>query len=308
MALRLPPLNTLRFFEAAARHLSLRLAAAELSVTTSGVSHGVQGLEDWLGVALFARTTRGLMLTDAGKRLYPEVQAFLTEVSLASSGLTSQLPRSALCVSSAPSFARLVLLPRLNDFRTKYPDIAIAIDTSHKQVEFPRDGADIAIRVGRGGWEQLSATHLLTEDLVPVMSPMLAKSYSHWAALREATLIHVTTVTQDWAAWAAAVGYGALSAHEMRVDSIHMATEAAVQGLGIALGRLPLIERFLASGKLVLGPWPAARSATGHWLVGRPETMVCPEVVAFRQWLEGQLAELQKQSTATAQHRGGSRQ
>lgn len=292
MPLRLPPLNTLRFFEAAARHLSLRLAAVELGVTRGGVSRGIQGLEDWLGIALFARTSRGLMLTDAGKKLYPEVQRFLVDISTASASLNAQLPRSQISVSVAPSFARFILLPRLNEFRSRYPHIAISIDTAHKQIEFPRDGVDVAIRVGRGGWERLSAIHLMTEDLIPVLSPRLASQYSDLSALQDAPLIHVMSVTQDWEAWAAASGYGSLSRTGMRVDSIQMAMEAAAQGLGIALGRLPLVHRELASGQLVVGPWRMVRAATSYWLVGLPEMMTAPEITAFRLWLEQEIREL----------------
>lgn len=290
MAFRLPPLNTLRFFEAAGRHLSFKLAAEELEVTPSAVSHGIQSLEDWLGVSLFARTSRGLALTDAGQDYLPSVREALTVLSNATDRVPDRPPRRSLAISVAPTFGARLLLPRLPAFRELYPEVTVHIDTTHTRVEFPRDGADIAIRLGTGTWPDLTATHLLAEELVPVCSPELLSKLGPVTSLCDAPLIHITTVSQDWAAWARAAKRDAIECERgLMVDTIQMAIDAAVQGLGVAIGRLPLVGPELSTGRLVRFCGPCVKADTAYWLVGPRETMIRPEIVTFRDWLIDEL-------------------
>lgn len=290
MALRLPPLSTLRLFEAAGRLQSFKLASVELAVTPSAVSKGVQSLEEWLGVPLFVRGAKRLTLTEAGEAYLPSIRQALAILAAASERVPGRPARRSLALSVAPAFGSRLLLPRLAGFRRLHADISIAIDTNHRQVDFPNDGVDLAIRMGTGNWPDLEATRLLSEELVPVCSPdflrSLGKIADLGARLRAAPLIHLTSTSDDWAAWLRDSGLGIVDAkRSLMVDTIDMAIDAACRGLGIAIGRLPFARPELDTGKLVAFCDPVVVAKTGYWLVGLPDTMKRPEVVAFRRWL-----------------------
>ncbi len=291
MPYRLPPLNTLRVFEAAGRHLSFKAAAEELHVTPSAVSHAIQGLEDWLGVALFVRGTRGLSLSGAGTAYLPQVRQALDALARATEALPGRPARGALSISAAPTFALRWLIPRLPDFQKAHPDVAVTIDTAHRLVDFPRDGIDLAIRMGKGPWPDLYALKLVTEQLVPVASPAVAERLRGPADLAGETLLHIVNVAEDWAAWSRAAGLDALDlSRGLRFDTIQHAMNAAVQGLGVAIGRKPLVDADLAGGALVELFGPAVPSTTAYWLVCGQESLARPEVVRFRDWIRAQLA------------------
>jgi DNA-binding transcriptional LysR family regulator len=288
VALRLPPLSGLRLFEAAGRHVSFKLAAEELRLTPSAVSHGIVALERWLGVALFERGPRGLALTEAGRDYLPYVSEALTMIATGTQRLPSRRADRKIVISSAPTFAARVLLPNLERFRARHPEISVAIDTQHRQVGFPVDGVDLAIRMGRGPWPGLASTRLLGERLVPVCAPgYLARLGNGGAAdLARATLIHLSTATEDWAAWAEATGCDGLDfSRGVSFDTIHMAVEAAVAGLGVMIGRRPLIDRELADGSLVAASAAAVDGATAYWLVGAEAVEARPDIAAFKRWV-----------------------
>lgn len=290
MAYRLPPLNTMRLFEAAGRLLSFKAAAAELHVTPSAVSHGVQSLEDWLGVTLFIRGNRSLALSEAGATYLPQVRKALDLLTKASANLPGRRATGCLSVSVAPSFGRLWLVPHLPRFQARHPAIEIAIDTSHQQIALPRDGVDLAIRMGSGDWAGLDAIHLVTEQLVPVCAPRLAATFGQPDDLAGATLLRVADVSEDWQCWFELAGVAPTTgAGSLSFDTIHMALEAAVQGLGVVMGRLPLMAGDLAAGRLVPLFGPPRSCTTGYWLVAPAETLQRPEVTAFRQWIEQDL-------------------
>ncbi|MEP9366932.1 transcriptional regulator GcvA [Xanthobacter sp. VNH20] len=291
MAYRLPPLNALRLFEAAGRHLSFKLAAEELNLTPSAVSHGIQGLEDWLGVPLFARGHRQLVLTPAGVAYLPRVRDILGQIASATEAVPGRRPADRLKVSVAPTFGMRWLIPHLGRFQTRHPGIQVSIDTAHRSVEFPRDGVDVAIRMGEGGWPDVAADLLVREHLVPVCAPALAATLREASDLAGQTLLHVTEVSEDWNAWAAMRGIGGIDfSRGLQFDSIHLALEAAAQGLGVAMGRLTLVGDDFAAGRLVavLGPPVAAR--TGYWLLADRASLHRSEVAAFRAWLREELA------------------
>jgi DNA-binding transcriptional LysR family regulator len=286
MALRLPPLSTLRLFEAAGRLLSFKLAAAELAVTPGAVSKGVQSLEEWLGVPLFVRGARRLALTDAGQAYLPAIRQALALLATASDRIPGRPARRSVSLSVAPTFGSRLLLPRLAEFRRLHPDISLAIDTNHRQVEFPDDGVDLAVRMGDGRWPGLEATRLLSVELVPVCSPALLKKLDPSAGLNAAPLIHLTSVADDWAAWARETGQASIDGRRgLMVDTIDMAFDAASRGMGIAIGRLPFAQRELETGRLVRFCGPSVVAKAAYWLVGLNETMKRPEIVAFRRWL-----------------------
>lgn len=294
MALRLPPLSTLRLFEAAGRLQSFKLAAAELAVTPSAISKGVQALEDWLGVPLFVRGTKRLTLTEAGSAYLPSIRQALGILAVASERVPGRPARRSLALSVAPAFGSRLLLPRLAAFRRLHPDIGLAIDTNRRQVDFPGDGVDLAIRMGTGDWPDLEATHLLTERLVPVCSPDLLKTLGRivdpLARLKAASLIHLATASDDWGTWLRGADLGMVDPQRsLAVDTTDMAMDAASRSLGIAIGRLPFVQTELDAGKLVMFCDPVVVAKTGYWLVGLPDTMKRPEVGAFRRWLLSEL-------------------
>lgn len=292
MAYRLPPLTTLRLFDAAGRLLSFKRAAEELHLTPSAVSHGIQTLEEWLGVALFVRGNRTLALSDAGAAYLPQVQSALEALARATDAVPGRRPSGRLRVSVAPTFALRWLIPRLPAFQERHPDIFVSLDTAHRNLDFPRDGVDLGIRIGRGPWPALAAVRLLEEVLVPVCAPALAARIRTTTDLGGVPLLHVASISEDWAEWLEASGNtGALDVSRgLRFDALHLAADAAAQGLGVAIGRRPTLDPQIAAGALVpvLGPPVPAR--TVWWLVGARESAERPEVAAFRTWLRAEMA------------------
>lgn len=289
MGFRLPPVNTLRLFEAAARLGSFKLAADEIHITPSAISHGIQTLENWLGTELFHRGPRGLTLTPAGEAYAPEVQAALSILATATERLPGRRATGALSVSSAPTFANRWLLPRLSRFTELYPDIRVTIDTSRHYVDFPTAGIDLAIRRGTAPKSGESWTQLVPEMVVPVCSPSLRQSISvddEVELLGHAPLIHVTTVREDWRSWFEARGIAPPSNERaIRVDTIQLAAEGAMRGLGIAMGRKPLIDEYLVQGSLLEIAGPAIPADTSYWLVGTQLAFDRPETRLFRAWI-----------------------
>lgn len=296
MAYRLPPLNTLRLFEAAGRHQSFKAAAEELHLTPSAVSHGIQTLEEWLGVELFLRGNRSLSLTPAGQAYLPRVRDALQSLALATESVPGRAPSGRLSVSVAPTFALRWLMPRLPAFQERHPAITVALDTAHRVVEFPRDGIDAGIRLGRGDWPGLAALKLMEEDLVPVAAPALAARIACPADLATVPLLHVADVSEDWTAWAEAAGLPPSALGDglkrgLRLDAIHMAVDAAVRGLGVIIGRRPTVDPELASGQLVEVMGPRLRAKSAYWLVTARDSLRRPEVAAFRAWMRAEFAQ-----------------
>jgi LysR family transcriptional regulator, glycine cleavage system transcriptional activator len=300
MALRLPPLNSLRVFEAAARHKSFRKAAEELNLTASAVSHAVQTLETWLGLELFHREPRGLRLTAAGHAYAPLVNQGLALLAKATEEIPGRAPTCTLSVSVAPTFASKILLPRLDRFAARFPDIRLTIDTTMRLVDLTVDEFDLAIRFSTTEKPAPNWTLLMTESLVPVASPQFKRRFGRQPIARiltQAPLIEVTNISADWAYWFRATGMEPANERSLRVDTIQMAFEAAIRGLGVALGRRPLVDDDLEAGRLVaLGDEVASDS--GYWLVTPPTEYEKPELTLFRDWLVGELGSAERKSKA----------
>jgi DNA-binding transcriptional LysR family regulator len=178
MALRLPPLSALRVFEAAARHNSFRKAADELNLTASAVSHAIQTLENWLGVELFSREARGLRLTSAGEIYAPLVNQALTLLASATDQVPGRRPTGTPALSSAPSFASKILIPRLEKFTAQFPDIHLTIDTSTRLVDLTLDDFDVAIRYLSIKKPASNWTLLMPETIVPVCCPSMKQRFA----------------------------------------------------------------------------------------------------------------------------------
>lgn len=304
MPLRLPPLPALRFFEAAGRHQSFKLAAAELNVTPSAISHGIVGLEQSLGVELFVREPRGISLTAAGADYLSYVSEAFSLIAIGTQRLPNHRANRPIALSCAPTLASRWLLPRLAAFRARWPDANVTVDTSHRHVGFPVDGFDFAIRLSRAPVAGTAWTRLFGERLVPVCSPAYLANLrdAHGDIdLRRATLIHVNSASEDWQAWLDGVALDGVALDGvakdgtaidlndgLRVDTIQLAFEAASMGLGVALGRRPLVDCDLASGALVEACPQTIASSTAYWLVSAPNTDSAenrPELFDFKRWL-----------------------
>ena len=287
MPIPLPPLPSLRLFEAAARHESFRKAAEELGLTASAVSHGVDSLEKWLGVELFRRRPRGVTLTPAGRHLLPYVSEGLSMIALGAQRLPGRRAERRVVLSVAPTFAQCFLVPRLPRFRALHPGIRLSIDTSHRQALFPMEGVDLSIRMGKGAWPGVKSELLFRERLIPVTSPGYIASVSRNGLVDwpKVTYLRVSSLEKDWSAWIEGAGAELEIADDLHFDTVALATQAASSGLGIAIGRMPLVTPDLQAGRLVKADARIVDIETGYWLVGPAGQETRPAIRSFRKWL-----------------------
>jgi LysR family transcriptional regulator, glycine cleavage system transcriptional activator len=297
MGFKLPPLSSVRVFEAAARHGSFKNAAEELNITASAVSHAVQNLEDWLGVELFRRGGGKLELTEPGVAYAAAVGKAIKAIADATMRLPGRRSQGRLTLSSAPGFAARWLMPRLSRFTERHPDICVDIQTSIEPVDLPMEGIDAAIRLAPAERAMSHWTHLLKESLVPVCSPALRAKYAGLSAQElvvRADLVHMTSTSSDWAEWfrLAGIAQPAGVRTGLRVDTIHMALDAASRGFGIALGRAPLCDLEIERGQLVRIFDKDVPSGSSYWLVTMDAEFQSQDVKAFRQWLLDELGDV----------------
>jgi len=294
MARRLPPLNALRAFEAAARLGSFSAAAQELRVTDSAVSQQVRTLERYLGTRLFKRLPRGLLLTELGSTYLPVLTAGFDRLSEATLRLRSKGVGGLLTVAALPAFASGWLLPRIGRFQERHPRVDLLLKTSRALADFRREDVDVAIRFGAGDSTDTKSILLLPEDVFPVASPSLVSTSlipMQVAELRALPLLHDVDAQpgQPWLSWQAWFERaGVESPTALRglqfTDSIILA-DAAVAGLGVALGRGPNIEGQLARGQLVRLTRDSWRAAWSYRLVAPPVNFSRPNVRAFVDWI-----------------------
>jgi LysR family transcriptional regulator, glycine cleavage system transcriptional activator len=284
---RLPPLNALPSFEAAARHLSFSKAADELRVTHGAVSRAVRNLEEYLGVELMIRATRSVRLTPIGVSFAGEIRDVLEHLAAATSAATGQTS-GIVSVSTIDSFAARWLMPRLFRFRRTHGDIDVRVATSERLTDFISDGIDIAIRCGGGQYPGLSAELLMKEDHFPVCSPQLLKGRYPLrtpADLARHTLLH-DVFTVDWAMWLRSAGIDNVDPHRgpTFLSSDH-AIQAAVRGEGVVLGRSALVADDLAASRLVRPFELSLPAGFAYYVVYPQRALRRPSVKAFRDWL-----------------------
>ncbi len=299
---RLPPLTAVRYFEAAARHLSFTKAAAELNVTHGAISHQVKALEEWLGVPLFRRLNRALALTEAGQAYMVPVREALERLADGTRAVRARDGSGALTVSTLPSFAAKWLVPRLGSFRAAWPDIDVRISATQKLVDFGReDDVDCAVRHGRGpGWPGCDTDLLIAEDFAPVCSPKLLDGP---IPLREPADLAQHTLLQDydwridlWDRWLARAGITDLIRRRaLSFNSSSLMIQAAIDGLGVALSQSVLSGDDLAAGRLVRPFKLSVASDAGYYLVIPKGASARPKVAAFRDWLLGEAAIYKEQ-------------
>jgi LysR family glycine cleavage system transcriptional activator len=283
----LPSLNGLRAFEAAARHMSFTRAAAELNVTQTAVSHQIRRLEEQLGIALFVRRNRALALTREAEDYLPAIRSAFEDLRRATDRLRRPEDDGVLTVSTTASLAAKWLVTRVAAFQDANQGIEVRITTSANLVDFQREAVDMAVRYGRGIWPGLRADWLMAEDMFPVCAPTLAAALRRPEDLANQTLLHTTVSREDWQLWLTAAGLPVSIARQrgLMFDQSFMATQAAMDGLGVALGRRHLVEADIAAGRLV-APFDMVMPADAGYYVVAPEAAAdTPKIALFRDWL-----------------------
>jgi LysR family glycine cleavage system transcriptional activator len=304
---RLPPLNALRAFETAARHLSFAMAAKELHVTPAAISHQVKGLEDYFGQRLFRRLKRGLELTRTGQVLLPKLSEGFGCLGDAVAEMRSNEEEGTLAVSAAPSFATRWLAPRLHRFVGSNPELDVRINASTRLIDpgkdpnvsgdtvvgSPVEDADIVVRFGTGDYPGFRVDKLLSVTVTPMCSPRLLKSgppLREPADLKNHVLIHDNVLYDDgrplWDAWFEEAGLPDMdTSHGLRFSHALLALEAAADGMGVTMGMPVLAGSDLASGRLV-APLPLSLPLKfAYYIVSGPDTAERADVVAFRNWV-----------------------
>lgn len=299
MSRNLPPLNALRAFEAAARHLSFAKAAEELHVTPSAISHQIKSLEAYLGLPLFRRMNKAILLTDEGQTLLPGLRAGFQQLAEAVARARACNLRQVLTISAAPSFASKWLVPRLDKFRRQHPDIDVRIDASIELVDYAQADVDVGIRYGTGHYPDLYSECLLSDEIVPVCSPVLLEGehpLRQPADLRYHTLLHIDESTinsgwPDWPMWCRSAGIDDIDSQRgSRFSQTSLALQAAVQGHGVALLSFVLVADDLAEGRLVKLFAASFPVEFCYYFVCLHTSLTNPKVAAFQRWLQQETA------------------
>lgn len=296
-------LNALRAFEASARHGSFSGAASELNVTAAAVGQLVRGLEEWLGAPLFHRSPSGqarLAPTDVAERALPEIRAGFDRLTLGVERLKEARASGVLTVTVSPAFAAKWLLPRIERFQAKCPDIDVRLETSLKLVDYAAQGIDVGVRYGAGNWPGLTADKLMDEEIFPVCSPALrdALDVAVPADLTRHTLIHDLSVEPasgftTWDMWLRKAAADVTTQRGMRINNSAAVLQAAVDGQGIALARSIMAHDDVAAGRLVrLFPDISVPSALSYYVVYRSECSSLSRSESFRRWLFEEAASI----------------
>jgi LysR family transcriptional regulator, glycine cleavage system transcriptional activator len=292
MTARLPSLNGLRAFEAAARHLSFTVAASELNVTQTAISHQIRRLEEELGLRLFVRQNRALALTPEARDYLPGIRAAFNDLRLATDRLLRRDDGHVLTVSTLASLAAKWLLPRLSTFQESHPGIDVRITTSTGLVDFRTGDVDAAIRYGRGHWAGVRSDWLMADEMFPVCSPALLTGDRPLRCpedLAHHTLLHSSGgYDDDWRLWLTAAGLPANISKQpgLSFDLILLTVQAAIDGSGVAMGRTSYVEADNAKGQLVVPFKIALPVDAGFYLVSPEAKADPPNLAAFRQWLK----------------------
>ncbi len=287
---RLPPLTSLRAFEAAARLLSFAGAASELGVTPAALSFQIKSLEEHFGGQLFNRHNRSVTLTEAGVALLPGLTEGFSQFERAWQRALQTTNANVLTVSTGPAFMSKWMAPRIFNFTQQYNDIELRFSASLRLLDFARDGIDVAVRFGYGDDADLHSHALGEEWVTPAMSPALAERFTTPQDLLEAPLLIDDSIDflkprSDWVAWLKASGIAADSVRGAHFSNADHAIGAALSGAGVVLGRASLIARDVAEGRLV-APFSVGLTTTGRWrFLCREGQQTRPSVAAFKDWL-----------------------
>lgn len=298
MSRRLPPLNALKAFEAAARHMSFTRAAEELFVTQAAISHQIKGLEEFLGLKLFRRKNRTLFLTEEGQAYFQDIRDVFTSLVEATDRLLARTAKGALTVSMMPSFAIQWLVPRLTEFSERNPEIDVRIKAVNSEEDSLTDDVDVAIYYGHGHWRGLRVDKLLTEYQLPLCSPARLKGprpLNKPEDLKYHVLLHDAT-RQPWKDWLNMVGVKDVNADQGPIFShTTLVLQAAIHGQGVALGHSVLAQPEIAAGRLVC-PFPERLiSEDAYYLVSDEHQADLGKIAAFREWILARAAREQQE-------------
>jgi LysR family glycine cleavage system transcriptional activator len=288
VARRLPPLNALRAFEASARQLNFTRAAEELFVTQAAISHQIKSLEEFLGIKLFMRKNRSLLLSEEGQGYYLDIKEVFNAINDATERLLARGAKGAITVSSQPSFAIQWLVPRLNAFNILHPDIDVRIKAVDQPESSLTEDVDVAIYYGRGHWADIHAKQLQKEYLVPVCSPLFLqgkKPLNRVEDLVNHTLLHDTS-RRDWKRWFKQVGVKATNVNHGPIFSHSaMVVQAALHGQGVALAHSFLSRPDIDAGRLICPFEEVLESKNSYYVVCRERQVDLGKIAAFREWV-----------------------
>jgi len=290
---RLPPLNALKAFEAAARHESFTRAAEELCVTQGAVSHQVKALEAELAIKLFNRERQRLIITEAGRDYLAVVRDALDRIAVGTERLLQRQSVGVLTVSTSPDFAAKWLVHRLGHFAEAHAGIDLRVSATMHHVDFAREDVDMAVRHGDGNWPGLDAVQLSAEQLFAVCSPKLlsGRRLGKPADIPKFPLIHLDS-RADWTKWLRVAGISDDNVrHGPVLNRASMVIDAAINGQGIALARTTLAAWDLINGRLVRPFAEALRLSKTYWIVCPKATSNVPKIVTFRDWLLAEAAQ-----------------
>ena len=293
MLRRLPPLNALKAFEAAARNESVTRAAEELCVTQAAVSQQIKLLESTLGIKLFLRERQRLTMTEAGRDYLAVIRDALDRIAVGTERLVQRQTSGVLTVSTSPDFAAKWLVHRLDRFSETHPGIDLRVSATTHHVDFAREDVDLVIRHGDGHWPGHDVMRLWSEQLFPVCSPKLATGRNR--IIRAADLLKFPLLRLDdwktWERWFEAAGVADPVAHGPVLNRASMLIDAAVDGQGIALARTALAAWDLINGRLVRPIDVSLRMAKTYWIVCPKATSALPKIATFRDWLLAEVAD-----------------
>ncbi len=288
MSRKIPPLKSLRAFEAAGRHLSFTRAADELFVTQAAISHQIKALEDFLGLPLFIRRNRKLLLTDEGQNYWPKIRDIFENLTSATEQIKFQMAGGPLTVSVVPTFATSWLVPRLSKFNNIYPEIEVRLKASDDTVDFLREDVDLAIYYETGNYPGLHSVTLLSERLTPLCAPSLLEGnipLSKPEDLKRHNLLHDFN-TEDWQKWLKLAGVKGIDlSHGSVFSHTSMVLQAAIFGQGIAMGHFVLSQAEVLSGRLVQPFEMMMESDLSYDVVCPIESAQRPKIKAFIDWL-----------------------
>jgi LysR family glycine cleavage system transcriptional activator len=293
MSNRLPSLNSLRAFDAAARHLNLVRAAEEMGITQGAVSRQIQALEGLVGAPLFSRGPRGLTFTEAGDFLFAHTRPMFAELQVAMERLNGQRARQTLHVAVARSYATRVLAAHIGEFVERHPWIEVRLDGHRHLIDLTRGEADAAIRVGDGKWSGLVVESLGEEELFPVCSPELITGnppIRDPGDLAHHVLLHYWEQPY-WQLWLSDHAPTLNARRGVAFSETAMMLTAAEAGQGVAIGRTSLVRSELRSGRLARPFEHTVKDGIGYWFVCTPQAAARSTVSAFRGWLLENVAQ-----------------
>jgi LysR family transcriptional regulator, glycine cleavage system transcriptional activator len=286
---KIPPLNPLRAFEVAARHMSFTVAAEELCVTQGAVSRSVKALEDYLGEPLFERTNHGLALTKRSQAFAARLSEGFVRLGEATDEFLGLQPSPVLTVRTYTSFLIGFLIPNLPSFQVRHPEIKVHLVSATDTAEFGRDRVDVRIRYGHGKWKNEDSTLLFRDCLRPVCSPMLldpTKAPYPVSILEKQVLLHQEFRRADWPEWLAMIGKTGLTPRrDMMFDELSIVYQAALSGVGMVMAQKAYFQREIADGRLFEPFDVVLKRGLGYYMTVEQRRRNCDHVQVFQRWL-----------------------